>query len=278
MKYSDKELLNILQDAEEEIIPLTSDAFDEHSDYPAKVTISRRFGTWSDACKKANVESGQVTRKSILHNIKKYVNSNEISNSEEFFNHPDTTSPATFYEKFNSWREAVDEVDKEAFDHYTKEDVVSSIRKFNNKFGYISQIKFKYTDGYPSSTTASRMFGSWNEAVKAADIEPNEIGVATNEKSSGMKKELFGSNWHTQREKALQRDDFNCRKCKSKENLHIHHIKPRHTYRNSSVFNVEESNILQNLITLCQSCHYSVEAGDNEPTNDYSNRLKPRMV
>jgi len=278
MKYSDKDLLDSLREAEEEIIPLTSDKFDQHDSYPSKATIKRRFGSWSSACNKANVQSGQVTEKSILSNIKKLYNSGEIENSEDFFNHPETTSAATFYKNFDTWREAVDNINIDAYTEYINSDLTSSLQQFNEEYGYISQRKFKYDTNYPSSTTLIRRFGSWNEAVKAADIEPNPSGVAGREETTGEGKELFGSNWYKQREKALERDNFSCQICNSETNLHVHHDKQRSTYRDSEVFDVSESNKLENLHSLCENCHYAVHSNEKSVAKQSKSSLAPRVV
>jgi hypothetical protein len=275
--YSDSELLELLRDAETEIIPLTSDAFDKHDAYPTKSTVSRRFGGWGAACEKAGVESGQVTSVSIRHNIERLYEAGEINNSEDFFQHDETTSAATFYTNFDSWRDAVDEIGIAAYDEYTDQDILNYIKQFYDEYGYISQKKFKYDDSYPSSSTAARRFGSWNEAVKGAGIEPNKMGVAAQEQPTGETQALLGSNWHKQREAALDRDGFQCRSCQATTNLHVHHTKPRHTYRSSTVFDIDESNTLDNLVTLCEDCHYNAHSGEPTPANEQTT-LAPRIV
>ena len=277
-KYTKEELIKSLKRAEENIIPLTGDKFDKNSNYPSKKTISREFGSWSDACEEVDVESGQVTQKSILHNIKSLYESGEIENSEDFFQHSETISSATFYKKFDSWREAVDKLDLEAYTHYSTDDLLEFIKKFNDVYGYVSARKFHYNHDYPASSTIINNFDSWNSAVAAAGIEPNEIGVAASEEPCGLKEKLFGSNWHTQRERALERDSFECTECGSEKNLCVHHDKPRVAYRNSSAFTIEEANKLSNLVTLCKDCHYDVHSNDVSLHTEYSSNLQPRIV
>jgi len=50
--------------------------------------------------------------------------------------------------------------------------------------------------------------------------------------------------WKQLRRKALQRDNYTCQECNSKESLHVHHLKYRFI-----------SNLLEDLITLCKFCH-----------------------
>jgi hypothetical protein len=277
-EYSRQELVSALEKAAQEIIPLTSGAFDRHPNYPAKSTIKREFGSWTKACKIVGVESGQVTEKSILQNIKKLYSFNEIENSEDFFQHSDTVSPATFYKYFDDWRTAVDKIELGAYTHYSNDDLLELIKEFENEYGYVSQRKFKYDDNYPSSTTVNRRWGSWNNAVEAADIESNEIGIAADEEPCGLKQELFGSNWNTQRERALERDSYECKECASETNLSVHHDKPRVSYRESNVFEIEEANTMDNLITLCEDCHHSVHSGNTTVDTPYPDNLQPRLV
>lgn len=65
-----------------------------------------------------------------------------------------------------------------------------------------------------------------------------------------------GKNWKIQREKTLQRDGFECQDCGSDELLVVHHKIP---FREFEVEEYEEANRLENLITLCRSCHIRIE-------------------
>ena len=52
--------------------------------------------------------------------------------------------------------------------------------------------------------------------------------------------------WQQQRREALERDNNKCRSCNSTDHLNVHHIDP-HRYSGSHDLN--------NLVTLCRSCH-----------------------
>jgi len=59
--YSDEELLTKLQELAEELDgPLTSTKLDEAEGYPALATYVRRFGSWSEAVKKAGLDRDDV--------------------------------------------------------------------------------------------------------------------------------------------------------------------------------------------------------------------------
>jgi 5-methylcytosine-specific restriction endonuclease McrA len=71
----------------------------------------------------------------------------------------------------------------------------------------------------------------------------------------------YGPNWRQQRRNARHRDGYACRRCtkSEKENgkaLDVHHIVP---FREFGLERYKEANRLQNLVSLCISCHKYVE-------------------
>lgn len=72
-----------------------------------------------------------------------------------------------------------------------------------------------------------------------------------------------GRNWSAQRRKAIERDNNRCQICglrlnnKSKKLIDVHHIKPYREFNGDYL----SANDLNNLITLCRSCHKRVEHG-----------------
>jgi len=65
----------------------------------------------------------------------------------------------------------------------------------------------------------------------------------------------YGDSWPEQRIKTLKRDNYTCQVCFEFGNT-VHHIKPRRFFEN-----VDDSNDLSNLITLCDKHHVPVEIG-----------------
>lgn len=73
----------------------------------------------------------------------------------------------------------------------------------------------------------------------------------------------YGPSWPEARQKARERDDYICQRCGITEEehmdergieLHVHHIKSFGEFDS-----YEEANELSNLITLCESCHHTIE-------------------
>jgi len=87
----------------------------------------------------------------------------------------------------------------------------------------------------------------------------------------------YGPNWDEQREAARQRDGYRCRQCGAPSPVgavttgegrgggrqhDVHHIRPfrEFSYVRDQNENYKQANALENLITLCSSCHRRVEA------------------
>jgi DEAD/DEAH box helicase domain-containing protein len=76
----------------------------------------------------------------------------------------------------------------------------------------------------------------------------------------------YGPNWPAQRLRAIERDNYRCRTCgspgRTASGLHVHHIRPFRDYGYVPGENEAYllANDLENLVTLCPSCHRRAEA------------------
>lgn len=126
---------------------------------------------------------------------------------------------------------------------------------------------------YPSSTYKYR-FGSWNEALR-------EAGLPVNKRSPGKRREKceYGSEWPERRQRVLERDGNQCRLCECSsgslnESLHVHHIRPlREFKRDDGTTDFESANRMENLVTLCPSCHMTHEGKHRKRCADEFVRL-----
>lgn len=82
----------------------------------------------------------------------------------------------------------------------------------------------------------------------------------------GGYQEYYGPNWREQRNRARKRDGYQCQICGITEKelghqLDVHHIVPilEFGYIVSENDNYLEANALSNLLSVCQSCHSSIE-------------------
>ena len=103
-------------------------------------------------------------------------------------------------------------------------------------------------------------FGKSHSAETRTKISQSLKGRFKGEKNpywKGGYEPYYGPNWEEQRIKALERDGHRCRVCGvNKGKLDVHHIVP---FRNFGRRHYLKANTLDNLITLCISCHATLE-------------------
>jgi len=63
----------------------------------------------------------------------------------------------------------------------------------------------------------------------------------------------YGTEWRKVKKAALERDHHTCTQCGATEKLHVHHIIP---------YRVSAAHILDNLTTLCASCHTAIHSAE----------------
>ncbi|MCL4561328.1 MAG: DEAD/DEAH box helicase [Chloroflexi bacterium] len=68
----------------------------------------------------------------------------------------------------------------------------------------------------------------------------------------------YGPNWGEQRDRARLRDGFRCQVCHAPENGRAHHVHHKIPFRNFTSY--QHANQLDNLVTLCPTCHRVAEA------------------
>lgn len=96
------------------------------------------------------------------------------------------------------------------------------------------------------------------EGTEKTQFKPNDERLVgeNNPNWKGGYEPYYGPNWRQQRRFARERDNFICQLCGSEENGRkhdVHHIIP---FRELTDYEV--ANELENLLTLCSSCHRKV--------------------
>lgn len=99
--------------------------------------------------------------------------------------------------------------------------------------------------------------------LRSHGIEIREMRGSDHPQWKGGYDEYYGPQWDEQREKALRRDQYRCQDCgiiepdhrqKWDTGLNVHHIIPYRKFHSDS-----KAHELENLITLCLSCHKVAE-------------------
>lgn len=80
----------------------------------------------------------------------------------------------------------------------------------------------------------------------------------------------YGRGWTRARKRALERDDHSCVLCGTTRaelgrNPDVHHVVPVRAFVETPVTVEADAHYLENLVSLCPSCHRRVEFGDVDP-------------
>lgn len=102
---------------------------------------------------------------------------------------------------------------------------------------------------------SSKCYHEWKSERYCGDGNPNWKGGYNPNYSDG---------WWEARRLTLERDDYECQICHTREsfdgrNCDVHHKKPVREFDDPS-----DAHFLENLATLCRSCHAEVEHGDRK--------------
>src|SRR5690606_32439891 len=93
--------------------------------------------------------------------------------------------------------------------------------------------------------------GYWVTLSEEVVNQLRESGAWTNDPND------YGPGWQKIRENVRMRDQFTCQVCGAKETTRQHDVHHKTPFR--AFTSAEEANRLENLITLCHSCHHKVE-------------------
>jgi len=99
--------------------------------------------------------------------------------------------------------------------------------------------------------TQLRTTACWLTLAESTQTALKELGLWRNDPN------VYGPNWQQQRSLARQRDHYTCQVCGTVENGQSHQVHHKIPFRLFTSY--LEANRLDNLITLCSTCHQKVE-------------------
>ncbi|MFD1512530.1 homing endonuclease associated repeat-containing protein [Halomarina rubra] len=265
---SEEELIQELREVAERVgrVPRMAD-MDEHGKFSASA-YHRRFGSWPAARDAAGLqERTETTRKigrdALLAALVRLAEEVGRPPSQEEMNEYGEYSYRPYYREFGTWSGALEAAGLDPNAGRSKgtsdEKLLRALRELATELGRTPTIDQLNELGEYSIWPYIRAFGSHNEAVEAA-------GLTINKEHGTVEGTVeYGVNWTTQRLKALERDGWTCQDedCEMTDHEHrvqhgqgldVHHLQKVRTFDS-----LTKANRLENLVSLCRSCHVQWE-------------------
>jgi hypothetical protein len=271
---SNEQLIEDLQEFAEELgrTP-TAREMNEDGQWDS-TTYQKHFGSWNNALDKAELSVNKnVSRERLISGLQKFAKELGRTPTKREMEEDGPWNSTTYQKHFGSWNNALNKaglsVNKE-FD-ISRERLISDLQEFAKELGK-APTKGKMKEGGPwDSKTYQKYFGSWNNALDQAGLEINRLPIS---ELAGTGEDYYGENWYKKRRETVERDVHACRVCGNDGSVHVHHIKPRRKFDD-----VSNSNTLDNLITLCPSCHGRFEGRwQNATPDEFAKRAKDLYV
>lgn len=263
-------MLTVLRDFAEEIgeTPTARD-LEDCVQCPTRKAYDRVFGSWNSALEEAGLSENKSYSLGEEHLITQLqLISEEIGRTptfDEMERHEDYPSPHTYFNYFESWNSALDEagLDVGGHVHRSREELLNILQNLSDELGRPPRISdLNRSTSHPSQQPYLTEFGTWTDALI-------EAGLVEQSECNGWSKHRYGPRWLEKRADAIERDGSTCRVCRSEpDKLDVHHITPRKEYYSSDDLDWEDVNEAENLITLCSSCHKSLEGTFQESEPD----------
>ena len=253
---------------------LTTEKYNEYGKYN-HTTISRRFGSWNNALKKAGLAISHIIEISDsellkdLHNTAKNIGQNTITVTQ--YNQLGKHSPQVIMRRFKTWEIALlkAELNPTGFrSSITKQELLEEIERIWIQLGrQPTTTDIKNGISRFSLNSYARKFGSWRKAletfveyINSIDTRQEKELEQTNVTSNCLvEKKQQTTTRKTSRNinlclrfKVFQRDNFKCCACGRSPattqglELQVDHIKP---------WSKGGETTLENLQTLCRDCN-----------------------
>lgn len=115
-------------------------------------------------------------KEKLIEHLKTFYNKNgRIPTAKDFNKNPEYPSFAVYAREFGSWNDAIRSAGLPVTrSGYTKNGLLECLQKFYIENGKAPTLRdFTRKSGYPSNINYKRVFGSWNNAIREANLDIN---------------------------------------------------------------------------------------------------------
>ena len=173
IKLTKEKIIEQLKDHYSRNSSMTSTNFDEDKSVCSYMVVIRRFGSWKEALKEAEIPLREnLTREKIIEHLIEHYKRNPKMTSKSFDEDRSVCSVRSVKNMFGSWNKGllragiyIREEEK-----LTKEKIIKHLKKFHSKNGKITVEEFEVDKDFCSVVSVQRIFGSWNKGLIEAGL------------------------------------------------------------------------------------------------------------
>lgn len=244
-------------------------------------TIIHRFDKWTAALEAAGFEFDSNSKGpdriddedellAELHRVADEVGSRprkvDMRDHGKYSKHP-------YCRVFGSWSQAIEAAGFEPYKpgndpEYNEADCIAEIHRLKDELDHVPSYRELQHHGHISPIVFRRVFGCWTDSLRTAGYEEHVENIQRGENhplwEGGKREDYYGPNWPEQRRRARERDGHACRECGIHRDdlgreLDVHHVIPFQRFTDGDRAAWQMANRLENLLTLCPSCHTSAD-------------------
>jgi len=152
--------------------------YSNHGEYSVK-TYCKRFGGWNSALQAAGFEPNvemNLFEETLLTALEGFAEKLGRPPTADEMDRSGAYTSNSYKRAFGTWNHALRQAGLEVHSVWdvSEEDLISELNTFAEELGHVPRKDEMREQGKRSASVYQKRFGSWNDALRAADLQPNE--------------------------------------------------------------------------------------------------------
>lgn len=184
--YTAEDVVECIERLADGNTPPTAEEFANHPNTMSLAVVNDKFGGWNMAVdtagftpRPARQRPAEYSERELVEQIQSLAEGEKPPTKNMFADSDETASPEAVKTRFGSWNKGIKaagyQPNRRSPTDEDEDEVIEKIQNLSENGNPPTAGEFNQHDG-PSSSVADRVFGSWDDAVKAAGFEPNKRG------------------------------------------------------------------------------------------------------